>query len=101
MLVFSGSKNVIVIISSQPSEPHTLENGATEISPDGVIISSYPTIFNEKWLAHPTNYNAGADHRVIFRAALWETGLGNVSGEAHPRDVGWNIAGFLPSACVI
>lgn len=37
----------------------------------------------------------GADRCGVFRAALWETSLGNVSGEAHPRDVGWSIAGFL------
>lgn len=36
----------------------------------------------------------GADRRGVFRAAWWETSLGNVSGQARPRDVGWSIAGF-------
>lgn len=52
-----------------------------------------PHNFNEKWLANPANSNVGADHRVIFRAALRETSLGNVSGESLPSGRGMEYRG--------
>lgn len=91
----SGPKSFILRLWYGSTESHAIENGHSEISPGEAIISACSAKSTRcDWISQETTMCEPII--VSFSGVL----CGKLASEmypenAHPRDVGWSIAGFL------